>query len=366
MNAPMQWHRSWLAVVLLLFAAADARGDDAYVWKLPSWLAPPAVPADNPMSTSKVELGRRLFYDIRLSGPGYMSCATCHAPNLGFSDGRRQPIGITGQRHHRNAMTLANIAYFKSLTWANPRETELEQQLLRPLFGDDPVEMGASGHEVPILEHIKANSVYRGLFKRAFPATAGRIDFTNIAKAIAAFERTMISATSSYDRFRHGGDKEAISAAAKRGAALFFGPRLKCGQCHAAPHFTDAATGPRFHNTGLYNVDGKGGLPGDDQGLANETGKAADTGRFRTPSLRNIAVSAPYMHDGSLPTLDAVIDHYRAGGAAAAKGRPSPLRSPLITGFELTPAERADLKAFLQSLTDKAFLADPSFSSPFR
>lgn len=362
----MHRHRLWLPLLAVLLVFTPAHADDAYVWKLPAWMPPPPVPTDNPMTTSKVELGRRLFYDIRLSGPGYMSCATCHEPQRGFSDGRRVPIGITGERHHRNAMSLANIAYFRSLTWASPTETSLERQLLRPLFGVNPVEMGAAGHEVPVLAHIKANSVYRALFKRAFPASDGRINFDNIGKAIAAFERTLISAGSPYDRYRYGGDDAAISVEAKRGAKLFFGDRLKCSQCHAAPHFTDAAKSLRFHNTGLHNADGKGSLPGSDQGLANVTGDPTDKGKFRTPSLRNIAVSAPYMHDGSLPTLDAVIDHYQAGGAATAKGRQSPLRSPLVNGFAVTKAERNDLKAFLQSLTDIDFLRDPRFSTPFR
>ncbi|MGI9422565.1 MAG: MbnH family di-heme enzyme [Hyphomicrobiaceae bacterium] len=361
--------RSLVATVCLFassFLAATALASEPYKWQLPPWMPPPTIPADNPMSPSKVELGRRLFYDIRLSGPGYMSCASCHLQKYGFSDHKRVPLGITGQRHHRNAMSLANIAYFRSLTWAGPDETALESQLLRPLFGQQPVEMAAAGHEVAILELISSNSVYRKLFTEAFPETEGRIDFPAVGRAIAAFERTLISARSPYDHYHFGGQKTAISAPAKRGEQLFFGDRLKCGSCHIRPHFTDAAATMRFHNTGLYNVDGRGGLPGADKGLANKTGRSSDVGKFRTPSLRNVAVSAPYMHDGSLPSLDAVIDHYRSGGLAARTGQASPLRSPLVAGFAITQRERADLIAFLKSLTDQSFLTDPRFATPFK
>ena len=350
----------------LAFAAHVALASDQFTWRLPPWITPPPVPADNPMTESKVELGRRLFFDIRLSGPGYMSCATCHEPKRGFSDGRRLPIGITGERHHRNAMTLANVGFFSTLTWADPKQTLLEDQLMRPLFGTRPIEMGALGHERPILDHIESNSVYRSLFARAFPASRGRIDFSNIAKAIAAFQRTLISATSPYDRYYFNGERTALSAAEKRGEKLFFGKRMKCGVCHTRPHFTDAAVEPRYHNTGLYNVDGQGALPGNDQGLADKTGRTQDVGKFRTPSLRNIAVSAPYMHDGSITSLAAVVDHYAAGGRAAQQGKPPPQRSALVSGFALSRDERRDLIAFLQTLTDHEFLNNPRFASPYR
>ncbi len=357
-------------LLLLLFIVfgltSQVSATDSFDWRLPSWMTPPPVPADNPMSATKVELGRRLFYDIRLSGPGYMSCATCHQQNRGFADNRRVPIGITGEAHHRNSMGLANVGYFKALTWANSREHHLELQLRRPLFGTEPVEMGSLGHEQAIVDLLLSNSVYRKLFAEAFPGTDGRIDFDSIGKAIAAFQRTLISARSPYDRYRYGGETSAISTAAKRGEKLFFGERLRCGQCHQAPHFTEAATSARFHNTGLYNLKGNGQLPGKDQGLFDVTSKPEDVGRFRTPSLRNIAVTAPYMHDGSIATLAEVIEHYKAGGRASRSGAPSPLRSELVTGFELTKTEKADLLAFLNSLTDHDFLNDPRFSSPFK
>lgn len=355
----------WVSSALLLVAPATA---ESYVWQVPAGMAHPPVPEDNPMSQAKVELGRHLFFDIRLSGPGYMACATCHKPELAFTDGRKVAIGVTGERHSRNTPTLANVGYLKRLGWAQPKAERLEEQLRRPMFGDNPVEMGTRGHEVPVLGHIRSNSVYRRLFGAAFPrraeGEADAISFETIALAIAAFQRTIVSGSSPYDAFAAGRDT-ALSGAARRGLKLFSSDRLKCSVCHVPPFFTEAAHHVRFHNTGLYNIDGAGGLPGEDQGLANETDKL-DTGRYRTPTLRNVAVTAPYMHDGSIATLAAVIDHYAAGGRAARDGSPSPLRSPLVRGFQITPAERRDLIAFLESLTDKALLADPKFQSPFQ
>ena len=354
------------ALFFALTLTSHVGATDKFDWRLPSWMPPPPVPANNRMTPTKVELGRRLFYDIRLSGPGYVSCATCHKQSQGFADSRRVPIGVTGEAHHRNSMGLTNVAYFKALTWANSDERQLELQLRRPLFGAKPVEMGSLGHEQAIVDLLMSNSVYRKLFAESFPGTDGRIDFENIGKAIATFQRTLISARSPYDRYRYSGEANAISAAARRGEALFLGKRLRCGQCHQAPHFTEAATSVKYHNTGLYNVNGTGRLPGHDQGLFDITNKPEDIGRFRTPSLRNVAVTAPYMHDGSIATLSDVIEHYKSGGRASQAGAPSPLRSELVTGFSLTDKEKSDLLVFLGSLTDEEFLSDPRFSSPFR
>ncbi len=327
---------------------------------------PPPAPADNPTTPERVELGRYLFYDVRLSGPGYMSCGTCHRPELGFSDGRRVAIGITGERHPRNTPGLANVGYFQVLTWANPAETRLEEQSIRPLFGRDPIEMMAEGRQADILARFEADLAYRARFQAAFPETGGTIDFPAIRMAIAAFQRTLISDDAPYDRHIRDPASGALSPAARRGMDLFFDHRLACATCHVPPHFTDAAIEPRFHNTGLYDLDGAGAYPGGDQGLIAHTQDPGDMGRFRTPSLRNIAVTAPYMHDGSIATLDEVIAHYAVGGQAALTGQPSPLASPHVRGFEISPSERADLLAFLEALTDATFLADEHLQSPYR
>jgi len=196
---------------------------------------------------------------------------------------------------------------------------------------------------------------------RPFPAQPAPINFDNITRAIAAFQRTLISRDSPYDRFA-AGDRNALSPEARQGLALFTGERAKCSQCHQPPHFTDQ----RFHNTGLYNADGTGDLPGTDKGLANETGQTADTGRFRTPTLRNITVTAPYMRDGSITSLGDVIAHYAAGGQAAVGAKPSPRRSPLVAGFKISEAEKRHLLRFLESLTDERFLTKPELQTPFR
>jgi len=237
--------------------------------------------------------------------------------------------------------------------------------LRRPMFGENPVEMGTLGHETPVLRHIEANSVYVKLFRQAFPERAGKISFDTIGRAIAAFQRTLISGRSAYDRFV-AGQPDALSDAARRGLKLFTSKRLNCSQCHVPPFFTDAIGQAAFHNTGLYNVDGAGGLPGTDQGLSNETGQKDDIGKFRTPTLRNVQVTGPYMHDGSIATLSDVVDHYAAGGRAALKGAASPLRSQLVPGFSITASERRDLVAFLENLTDQSFLSEPRLQSPFR
>jgi cytochrome c peroxidase len=338
----------------------------AFGWRLPDWMPPPPVPPDNPMSAAKVELGRSLFFDARLAGLNYISCATCHRPEIGFSDGRPVAIGVTGERHPRNSQSLANVGYLPALTWADPGVTSLEEQSKLPLFGQHPVEMLSTGREAGIVARLGTDLRYVRLFSEAFPETEGRIDFVAIRRALAAFQRTLLSFGSPYDRYRHAGEADAISAAAKRGEKLFFGDRLACGRCHPAPFFTDAVGPARYHNTGLYNLDGEGALPAGNQGLIEHTGKPEDMGRFRTPSLRNIAVTAPYMHDGSMRTLGEVIEHYAGGGRSALEGKRSPLTSPLITGFAIADGEKADLIAFLEALTDRSFLENPENQSPFR
>lgn len=345
--------------------SAGAQATD-YAWRLPGWLPLPVVPDDNPMTAEKVELGRHLFYDRRLSRDGSMSCASCHVQALAFADGRPRPVGVTGEVHPRNAQALVNVAYTPVLTWANPSLVRIETQVLIPLFGEHPVEMGMAGREEALMATLRAEPRYAGMFERAFPAAAEPIGLATLTRALASFVRALVSADSPYDRYRYGGQRDAISDAAKRGEGLFFSERLECFHCHGGFNFTDSLRHRRsgfteiaFHNNGLYDLDGNGRYPAGNTGVHDVSGKPEDMGRFRTPSLRNIAVTAPYMHDGSLADLDAVIDHYARGG------RHSPLQSQFVRGFELTAAERADLKAFLHSLTDAGFLADPRFTDPF-
>ncbi len=354
---------------------SQARG---YRFNLPLGFPAPRVPFDNPMTEEKVALGRHLFFDRRLSSKGNFSCASCHDPARAFTDGRPRAVGVTGEVHPRSSMSLANVAYSPVLTWANGGIRRLEQQALIPMFGERPVEMGLGGREKWLLGLLRADSTYAPLFKGAFPGEADPVTLANCTRALASFERTLISGGSPYDRYKNGRIPDAIPDAAKRGEALFFSDRLECFHCHGGFNFTQTvdhegkpAPEVEFHNTGLYNLDGKGAYPATNTGLIELTGRPADMGRFKPPTLRNITVTAPYMHDGSIATLSEVLDHYAAGGRTihagpdAGIGRDNPLKSRSLKGFELSVSEKEDLLAFLASLTDQAFLTNPRFQDPW-
>jgi cytochrome c peroxidase len=369
-------------VLALLSAACGGRHEEVasrepatYAWRLPAGFPVPPVPADNPMSEAKVALGRRLFHDRRLSLNETQACASCHQQARAFTDGKARAVGSTGEVHKRGALSITNAAYRAVYNWENSLLRTLEQQALVPLFNMDPaVELGMDGHEDVLLARLAADPEYPAMFRAAFPEHAGpTLDST--VKAIAAFVRTIVSGDSAYDRFRLG-DAGALSAAAQRGLALFRG-KARCAGCHGGLTFTDAEWTPGldlrvadvpFHDEGLYDVDGAGGYPFPDQGLAVQTGRAEDVGRFRAPTLRNVAVTAPYMHDGSLATLAEVVDHYADPFSLDAAGNrvaPSPRRDPLVRDIVLTAGERADLVAFLEALTDEGLLTDPRYADPF-
>ena len=366
-----------LGGVKLELRAADAKGE-RYVWDLPPGFPRPKVPADNPMSTAKVELGRHLFYDTRLSVTGTFSCATCHEQRLAFTDGKGRGVGATGEVHPRGPMALGNMAYTPVFTWANPTIRSLEAQALGPMFGEDPVELGLAGIEQKVWAALGADPRYRELFAKAFPGDPAPISLASVTRALASFERVLISGRSPYDRFRTGEDPNAISASAQRGADLFFSETTECFHCHGGFNFTETVdhvgkgfTEIEFHNTGLYNLDTLGAYPVPNTGVHAVTDDPEDMGRFKAPSLRNVAVTAPYMHDGSIATLPDVIRHYEAGGRTIAEGphkgvgADSPFKSEFVKGFDLTDQQRADLVAFLESLTDTIFLTDPRFSDPW-
>jgi cytochrome c peroxidase len=358
--------------------------DPAFQWNIPAPFPKPHVPADNPMNIAKVELGRRLFYDTRLSVNGKQSCASCHQQELAFTDGKAQSVGTMGATHPRGSMSLANIAYNPRLTWANPYSRLLEDQALVPMLGTDPVELGMTGVEPRILQEINRDTLYQRLFPEAFRGASiprdSLFSITSIVRAIAAFERTIVSLTSPYDRYRFGGDTNAISASAKRGEVFFFsGQKGGCFQCHGGWNFngavryegrTDVDAG--FFNTGLYNVAGATSYPVTNTGLHALTGNLRDVGRFRAPTLRNIAVTSPYMHDGSVKTLGEVLDHYAAGGrtirsgANAGEGRNNPNKAPNVRPFPLSAQDKQDVIAFLETLTDSAFLRDPAYANPWK
>lgn len=347
---------------------------------LPKTFALPAIPAYNPISTQKIELGRRLFYDARLSANQTQSCSSCHLQRLAFSDGQRTPTGSTGQRLHRNSPGLANAAYLATLTWANPSLRNLEDQLPVPILGDDPIELGVTdGVRTDVLARFDRDRTYRKLLHDAFPESTSGATIEKIVFALASFCRTLISGSSPYDRYL-AGDKGALTISQRRGLGLISGERMECFHCHSGTLLTvsyhDAETMEGtarypFFNDGLYNLDGEGAYPPLDQGLYGVTLDLADRGMFRPPSLRNVALTAPYMHDGSISNLRGVLEHYSAGGTVtvqgplAGDGRLSPLKSGLIRGFKLTAQETEDVLAFFESLTDDEFANNPAFSDPF-
>ncbi len=348
-----------------------------YEWRLPPGFPVPKVPADNPMTAAKVELGRRLFYDRALSGNGTYACSSCHRQALAFTDGRARAVGSTGEPHPRSSMSLANVAYGVTLTWADPRLTRLEDQARSPMLNEHPVELGLSGREDELLRRLRADPDYPGMFAAAFPDGSEPVSLANVARAIASFERTLISGDSPYDRLVYRDEAGALSESAKRGMRLFFSDRLNCSRCHGGFTFSGPITfeGARpiaatFHNNGLYNLGGDGGYPGDNPGLYAITGRKKDMGRFRAPTLRNIELTARYMHDGSIATLAEVIEHYARGGRlvpdgpSAGDGRDSPRKSHLVRGFDLDDRGKADLVEFLKSLTDRSFVTDPRFAAP--
>lgn len=359
-----------------LLAACDG-GGPGYTLDLPRGFPEPRIPEDNPLSEAKVELGRFLFYDVRLSANETQSCGSCHEQARAFTDGRGTAVGSTGQHTARGAMALGNAGYAATLNWANSAVVTLEMQARIPLFGEDPIELGLSGQEDLLLTRLGEDARYPEMFAAAFPGEASPISVQNVLRAIAAFERVLITGDSPYDRYQ-AGDHSALSESARRGMELFFSEQVECFHCHggfnlsgAVDHAGNFFDQSLFANNGLYNVDGAGGYPATNTGLFEITGDRLDMGRFKPPTLRNIALTAPYMHDGSLATLDDVIDHYARGGTLtpdgpnAGDGRLSPLKNGFISGFVLTEQERADLLAFLNALTDEHFVTDPRFSDPF-
>ena len=349
-----------------------------YEWDLPVGFPVPAVPEDNLMTYAKVELGRYLFYDTRLSGNETMACSSCHHQELAFTDALVVPVGSTGESHVRNSQSLTNVAYNATYTWGNPVLTEIEKQVVIPMFGEFPIEMGILGNEEIVLDRLRNEALYQRLFGDAYPDEEEPVTFHNVVQALSSFVRTLISGDSPYDQFVYQGDRDALSESALRGLDMFLSEKFECHHCHGGFNFTLSTrhantTFPEqpFFNTGLYNIDGEGSFPRGNRGVFDITGNPEDMGRFRPPSLRNVELTAPYMHDGSIATLEDVIRFYADGGRVieegelAGDGRTNPYKSAFVPGFEITDQEMIDLIAFLKSLTDTTFITTPQFSNPF-
>ncbi len=340
---------SWYAAIA--FAAPESR---EYVWRLPPGFPAPLVPESNPMSEAKVALGCRLFSETQLSVTRQFSCASCHRAELAFTDGRARAVGAKGDSMQRGAMSLANVAYNTAFTWANDSVVTLEGQMEQPLFNDHPIEMGLRRGDPAVLVPLSQSPEYRAAFAKAFPGESEPITMTNVIKAIAAYERTLISGRAPFDRYVFDDDRAALSPQAKLGMKLFFSDQTGCAGCHFGLNFS----GPVAHvgkkdQAALFANNGTAWVASGDDGLMTVTKREQDRGRFRVPTLRNIALTAPYMHDGRFATLEAVIDHYKSGGLlASAIGTIDPLMKPIT----LTPDEKQALVEFLRSLTDEAFL----------
>lgn len=328
-----------LSSALLLFACRKEEpapvlppsDSDEYTLAVPTGFPQPIIPTDNILTRSRVALGRRLFYDPILSADSTRSCASCHTPHLAFSDSTTVSTGIKGRLGSRNSPTLANVAYQQKLLREGGVPT-LEMQILVPIQEHNEFDFNI----LLVAERLSRLPEYVEMAQKTYGRAPAPFVIT---RSIAAFERTLLSGDSPFDQWFFQGKNEAVTAAAQRGYMLFQSEKLNCGKCHSGFLFTDQS----FANNGLYEV-----YP--DSGRIRLTGVESDRALFKVPSLRNIALTAPYMHDGSLPTLEAVLDHYQSGG----KNHPN--QSHLVQPFTITPTERADLLAFLQSLTDTRFI----------
>lgn len=354
-----------LIICALLFVGACKPKSTPWQWNLPPGFKPPPVPENNPMSLEKVALGEKLFFDNKLSGNATQACSSCHQQAYAFAEPLAHSIGSTGEMVPRNALSLSNVAYNASFTWAHPELKTLERQILIPLFSQEPVEMGATGNEEEILMRLQQSEQYPLLFKAAFPGERKPVNLDNVVKALACYVRSLVSFNSRFDRYAYYGE-DTLNESELRGLELFMSELTECKHCHSGFNFSTStvhestqASLELFHNTGLYAEQKS---PEFDRGVFNFTGEEKDNGAFRPPTLRNIEYTSPYMHDGSIATLEDVVDFYAAGGRELVDG-PYPgdgsrhqNKSIFLHGFYLSETEKSDLVAFLKTLSDKTFV----------
>jgi cytochrome c peroxidase len=344
----------------------------AFAREAPLGLPPVPVPADNPQTTEKVDLGSKLFHDKRFSSTGEVACANCHAAEKAFTDGPLSVSeGIDGLTGTRNAPTVINAAYLTSQFW-DGRSPSLEDQALHPFM--NPVEMGLADHQ-PILDVIRKDQDYRKAFKQVFGKTADQVTIKEVTQAIAAFERTQVAGDSPFDRWYFNGESKALTAEQARGFALFVG-QGRCVSCHVVEQTQALFTDNRFHNIGV----GINGIQDEAPQLVtafleadiaqadvdvkvltdkrtSELGRFAVSrtfdglGAFKTPTLRNVALTAPYMHDGSQKTLRDVVVHYNNGGVTKEGDRVNDFLSGGIRPLGLSEQQIDDLVAFMEALT---------------
>jgi len=367
--------RPTVLLTSLVFAAACTTSQAQ-----PLGLPPVPVPSDNPQSEAKISLGDKLFHDARLSADGKVSCSTCHDPAKGFTDRKRVSEGFNGLTGTRNAPTVINAAYMTRLFW-DGREPDLEGQSKQPPV--NPVEGGLANHDA-LVAIVRQDPEYIKAFKDVFGVDAPDIGIDHVAKAIASFERTIVAGNSPFDRYYFGGDEKALTEAQVRGLAIYTG-KGRCVSCHRIEQTQALFTDNRFHNIGVgfKSIQGKedetaaayvkqkrAGANVDvtvlTQANMSELGRFAVTenltqvGAFKTATLRNVAITAPYMHDGSLKTLEDVVDFYNNGGRLKDTDPVSDFLSGGIRPLKLTDPEKKDLVAFLKALTSPEYAAQAS------
>ncbi len=318
----------WCCIAIFITIVSCDK-DTPYELNIPKHFPIPEIPENNQLTVNRVELGKRLFFDPLLSKDSTISCASCHFPQYAFSDTIPLSKGINGGITERNSPSLVNVAYVKEL-FKEGGVPSLEHQVISPL--ENPAEMGFQLKAAA--ERLAENPYYQEMAQKAYAR-----DFTPyvLVRAIAAFERTLIGGTSKYDEYLTAGNHKTIfSAAEHRGMELFFSKKTNCSNCHSGVLFTNF----KYENNGLYEVY-------DNVGRSDVTLDKSDKFKFRVSSLRNVEVTAPYMLDGSLPTLEAVVEHYDSGGKNHYQ------KNDLIRPLGLTEEEKTDLVAFLKTLTDK-------------
>lgn len=340
-------------ILLLVVSGCDTEPDEPiyeptpFTLTIPKGLPPMEIPADNPLTVEGVALGRRLFYEGLLSKDNRMSCSTCHMQHHGFAEDRQTSQGVNlGDIGTRNAMALINLGWVRTGFFWDGRSATLEEQALEPVR--NPIEMNSTWPEVE--SKLNAHTDYPRLFKEAFGVSY--IDSLTVAKALAQFQRTLISGNSNFDRW-YNRQETPLNEQELRGFVLYTTEAADCFHCHGLGGFI---TDNQFQNNGLDETF-------SDEGRYLVTGNPGDRGRFRTPTLRNIEMTAPYMHDGRFFTLEEVIDHY------SDHVKVSPTISPTMelvgtNGAQLTPQQKEDLLAFLRTFTDEEFLQNPAFSDP--
>ena len=329
-----------LGIVCLISACQREQAEEPLCFpalmEIPTGFPALPEPGDNVYSPERWALGKKLFFDMALSVDSTVSCASCHLPELAFSDQVAFSEGVQNRIGFRNVPSLANVAYHPYFTREGGVPT-LEMQVLVPIQESHEFDYNI----VLLADRLAKDSAYAAMAQQAYSRS---LDPFVITRAIACFERSLISGNSPYDQYVNQGKTDALSASAIRGMQLFFSDETNCSSCHSGFNFSNYA----FENNGLYKH-----YP--DPGRYRLTGNPADSARFKVPGLRNIALTAPYMHDGSLNTLDEVVEHYRTGG----KGHVH--QSPLIKPLAISDAEKKDLIAFLQALTDQSFVQNPIF-----